>query len=303
MQEIKNDKKINNKKDNNEKDNIGKDNNVEAQLRKYSSYLREQEKSCHTIEKYCRDVRKFLNFAGNSWDKNTIISYKGKLQTEYKVSSANSMIAAVNSYLYFIGKKELCIRAFKVQKQIFCDENREMTLNDYRKLINVADKNGDERLLAILQTIASTGIRVSELSYITVESLLLGEVTIECKGKQRVILMPESLIKYLEAYCRKQKITKGIIFITRSGQPVLRQNLWAKMKTLCEEAGVLKSKVYPHNLRHLFAKMFYEKDHDLVRLADYLGHSSVETTRRYTIISSREACRKELELGLVVEGN
>lgn len=278
-------------------------NSMEEILNNYALYLREEEKSYHTIEKYCRDVRSFLSYAGDNWDKNTIISYKEKLKTKYKVSSANSMIASVNNYLHFIGKSEFCIRSFKLQKRIFCDEKQEMTLSDYQKLVNIADKHGDERLLAILQTIASTGIRISELSYITVESLSLGEAKIECKGKHRIILMPESLIKYLETYCQKQKIKKGVIFITRNGHPVGRQGVWAKMKSLCEEAGVLQSKVYPHNLRHLFAKVFYEKDHDLVRLADYLGHSSVETTRRYTIISSREACRKELELGFVVDGN
>lgn len=274
---------------------------TQNELERFRDYLREQEKSSHTIEKYCRDVRKFLMFAGEEWDKNTIISFKEYLQTHYKTSSANSMLASLNSYFHFIGRQECCVRTFRVQKRIFCDERREMTRSDYQKLVKAARGRGDERLCAILQTIASTGIRISELSYITAESLAQGEVVIDCKGKQRVILLPQSLMLYLTQYCRKQRIVRGSIFVTRSGQAVRRQNVWADMKSVCAEAGVLPSKVYPHNLRHLFAKIFYERDHDLVRLADYLGHSSVETTRRYTIISSREACRRQLELGLLID--
>lgn len=271
-------------------------------LGQFGDYLREQEKSRHTIEKYCRDVRKFFVFAGEVWDKNTIISYKEYLQTHYKTSSANSMLASLNSYFHFIGKQEYCVRTFRVQKQIFCDERREMTRSDYQRLVKAAQKRGDERLCAILQTLASTGIRISELSYITAESLAQGEAVIDCKGKQRVILLPQSLMLYLTRYCQKNQIERGSIFVTKSGQAVRRQNVWADMKSVCADAGVLPSKVYPHNLRHLFARIFYERDHDLVRLADYLGHSSVETTRRYTITSSREACRRQLELGLLMDG-
>lgn len=249
---------------------------TQNELERFRDYLREQEKSSHTIEKYCRDVRKFLMFAGEEWDKNTIISFKEYLQAHYKTSSANSMLASLNSYFHFIGRQEYCVRTFRVQKRIFCDERREMTRSDYQKLVKAARGRGDERLCAILQTIASTGIRISELSYITAESLAQGEVVIDCKGKQRVILLPQSLMLYLTQYCRKQRIVRGSIFVTRSGQAVRRQNVWADMKSVCAEAGVLPSKVYPHNLRHLFAKIFYERDHDLVRLADYLGHSSVD---------------------------
>ena len=240
----------------------------------------------------------FIRLSGES---ESIISFKEYLQAHYKTSSANSMLASLNNYFHFIGRQEYCVRTFRVQKRIFCDERREMTRSDYQKLVKAARGRGDERLCAILQTIASTGIRISELSYITAESLAQGEVVIDCKGKQRVILLPQSLMLYLTQYCQKQRIVGGSIFVTRSGHPLCRQKVWADMKSVCAEAGVLPSKVYPHNLRHLFAKIFYERDHDLVRLADYLGHSSVETTRRYTIISSREACRRQLELGLLID--
>ena len=196
---------------------------TQNELERFRDYLREQEKSSHTIEKYCRDVRKFLMFAGEEWDKNTIISFKEYLQAHYKTSSANSMLASLNSYFHFIGRQEYCVRTFRVQKRIFCDERREMTRSDYQKLVKAARGRGDERLCAILQTIASTGIRISELSYITAESLAQGEVVIDCKGKQRVILLPQSLMLYLTQYCRKQRIVRGSIFVTRSGQAVRRQ--------------------------------------------------------------------------------
>ena len=164
---------------------------TQNELERFRDYLREQEKSSHTIEKYCRDVRKFLMFADEDWDKNTIISFKEYLQAHYKTSSANSMLASLNSYFHFIGRQEYCVRTFRVQKRIFCDERQEMTRSDYQKLVKAARERGDERLCAILQTIASTGIRISELSYITAESLAQGEVVIDCKGKQRVILLPQ----------------------------------------------------------------------------------------------------------------
>lgn len=194
---------------------------TQNELERFRDYLREQEKSSHTIEKYCRDVRKFLMFADEDWDKNTIISFKEYLQAHYKTSSANSMLASLNSYFHFIGRQEYCVRTFRVQKRIFCDERQEMTRSDYQKLVKAARERGDERLCAILQTIASTGIRISELSYITAESLAQGEVVIDCKGKQRVILLPQSLMLYLTQYCQKQRIVRGSIFVTkkRAGSP------------------------------------------------------------------------------------
>lgn len=273
---------------------------IDKELIGFQEHLREMEKSRHTIEKYSRDVRKFLDFAGTEWDKETILQYKEFLLANYKISSANSMIASLNNYFCYRGKKDYCIHAFRVRRQIFCDESKELTMSDYKKLVRTAEKRKDKRLAAIIQTLASTGMRISELSYVSVESLETKEIVIDSKGKRRVILIPVSLSSHLKEFCMEEGITEGAIFVTRNGQSVQRQNIWSAMKELSVEAGILPSKVYPHNLRHLFAKVFYERDHDLVRLADYLGHSSVETTRRYTVISSREACLRQLELGLLI---
>ena len=163
-----------------------------------------------------------------------------------------------------------------------------------------AEKNGNQRLSCILQTIGSTGIRIGELQYICVESLQKRMANIRLKGKTRSIILPNSLVKLLKDYCRRQNIRTGCIFITKSGQPVDRRNIWEEMKELCRDAGVSRDKVFPHNLRHLFARSYYDREKDIVRLADYLGHSSVETTRRYTMITSMEACQKRLELGMLV---
>ena len=181
------------------------------------------------------------------------------------------------------------------------DESRELTREEYNRLVKQADKEGNQRLSYIIQTIGSLGIRVSELSYITVESLSQKAVCINSKGKIRYILLTASLVKLLKAYCTQEKRVSGSIFVTRTGRPVDRRNIWSSMKALCRRAGVDESKVFPHNLRHLFARCFYEKEKDIVRLADYLGHSSVETTRRYTMTSQIEECRKTLEKGMVGE--
>ena len=189
----------------------------------------------------------------------------------------------------------------KIQRQFFVDESRELTREEYNRLVKQADKEGNQRLSYIIQTIGSLGIRVSELSYITVESLSQKAVCINSKGKIRYILLTASLVKLLKAYCTQEKRVSGSIFVTRTGRPVDRRNIWSSMKALCRRAGVDESKVFPHNLRHLFARCFYEKEKDIVRLADYLGHSSVETTRRYTMTSQIEECRKTLEMGMVGE--
>ena len=209
------------------------------------------------------------------------------------------MAGRKNSYLKYLGKNECCVRSCRIQRQIFRSDSLELSREEYQTLINTALKKGKYRLSCIMQTIGSTGIRISELQYITVEALETGIVHVRSKGKERIIFLTSSLTKLLQAYCRKEGRTDGCIFITRSGCPVDRKNIWAEMKSLCQMAGIPKSKVFPHNLRHLFACCFYEKEKDLVRLADYLGHSSVETTRRYTKTASMKACLKQLELGLL----
>ena len=262
---------------------------MEELLSSYRSHLENQEKSANTVEKYVRDVRNFLIYTGmETPPKELVLKYKSSLKERYRISSANSMLMAVNSYLKYRGQRECCVSAFR---------------QEYQRLVQEARKRGMVRIEYILLTLGMTGIRVGELAFITVESLKEKMVRIQFKNKERVILLPKTLRKLLEQYCRNQKIKEGSIFVTRTGKAMDRRNIWAQMKKLCQGAGVLASKVFPHNLRHLFARCYYEKEKDLVRLADHLGHSSLETTRRYTITSDMEDCMKRLELGLeVAEG-
>ena len=269
-------------------------------LEHYGQYLAECEKSRNTIEKYLRDVQHFLSFLGErDISKEIILNYKKILVEKYRTSSVNSMLTALNGYLRWIGRGELCVRVCRTQRLIFREEERELTRGEYQRLLMSAKQEKKERLFCILQTIAGTGMRIGELKYLTVEALAKRKVRIDFKGKVRIILLPRSLLIVLRDYCRKRKIRAGSIFCSRNGRPLDRRNIWAEMKKLCGQARVAATKVFPHNLRHLFARCFYEKEHDLARLADYLGHSSIETTRRYTMITSEEACAKDLELGLV----
>jgi len=271
-------------------------------LEDYRAYLKSRDMKPNTVEKYIRDIRKFLVFIQNDkLDHDAVVRYREYLLSRYKDTSTNSMLVALNGYLKYIGKKECRISLLKIQRQFFVDESRELTREEYNRLVKQADKEGNQRLSYIIQTIGSLGIRVSELSYITVESLNQKAVCINSKGKIRYILLTASLVKLLKAYCTQEKRVSGSIFVTRTGRPVDRRNIWSSMKALCRRAGVDESKVFPHNLRHLFARCFYEKEKDIVRLADYLGHSSVETTRRYTMTSQIEECRKTLEMGMVGE--
>lgn len=273
------------------------------ELKEYKQNLMDQEKSCNTIEKYLHDVRCFLTYSENmDITPEVVRSYKDELSRTYMTSSANSMLVALNGYLKFIGKETCCVRVFRQQRRMFLEEEKELTRKEYERLVMTAKEEGNYRLFYILQTIAGTGIRIGELKYITVESLSKQRVQIDSKGKIRVIILPRSLVQMLKNYCKKRRIRSGSIFVTKNGNPVDRKNIWAEMKKLCEKANVLKSKVFPHNLRHLFAKSFYEKERDLARLADYLGHSSIETTRRYTMISSTAVCERQLKLGLLFEG-
>lgn len=271
-------------------------------LKEYEYYLYEKERQPNTIKKYIRDIRKFIQYAKEQGEtgKELLIRYKTFLMENYQTSSVNTMLIAVNGYLKFIGQRESCVKLCRVQRKIFIEEDRELSREEYQRLVMTAEKSGRQRLGCILQTIGSTGIRISELKYITVEALEKKMVNIRLKGKERWIILPNSLIKLLGEYCKEKGIRQGNIFVTRSGKPVDRRNVWAEMKKLCAAAGVAESKVFPHNLRHLFARAYYEKEKDIIRLADYLGHSSVDTTRRYTMISGAEACRRQLELGMLV---
>lgn len=270
-------------------------------LDKFESHLQEEEKSMATIEKYLRDVRHFLNFAEKrKIDKTLTMEYKLKLREEYAASSANSMIASLNSFLRFVKMDKCCIKQFKIQRKIYCSEEKELSREEYFRLVNTAKAKGNERLGLVIETICATGIRVSELQYITAEAAHHGEATVTCKGKTRTIFIPNRLQKKLLRYIKKQRIISGAIFVTRSGKPMNRCNIWREMKALCERAGVLPEKVFPHNLRHLFARIFYGIEKDIVKLADVLGHSSINTTRIYIVTTGEEHRRQIDKMQLVL---
>lgn len=270
-------------------------------MKKFEVHLREEEKSEATIEKYMRDVSCFVSFIGvKDVCKQGVMEYKQMLGNTYAVASANSMIAALNCFLRFCGWHELCVKQFKIQRQAYCPEEKELTRAEYIHLIETAKKKGNERLNLIIQTICGTGIRVSELQYITVEALNRSEAVVNCKGKNRRIFIVPELKKKLLRYVKEQKIYSGVIFITRNGKPVSRNNIWKEMKSLCEEAHVAPSKVFPHNLRHLFARTFYGIEKDIAKLADILGHASINTTRIYIVTTGAEHKRKMENMRLII---
>lgn len=270
-------------------------------IREYERHLKDEEKSSLTVEKYMRDVRSFADFAGSSEiSKQLVLEYKNKLSAFYTVTSANSMIAALNSFLRFCGWHELCIKQFKVQRQAYCSEEKELTRSEYIRLLDAANRRKNRRLNLIIQTICGTGIRVSELQYITVEALHRGEATVNCKGKNRRIFIVQRLRNKLLRYVRENNIVSGAIFVTRNGKPISRNNVWKEMKLLCEQANVASSKVFPHNLRHLFARTFYGIEKDIAKLADILGHASINTTRIYIVTTGAEHRRKMEHMRLIV---
>lgn len=265
-------------------------------VQSFKKYLREEEKSANTIEKYLRDVRAFAEYLGGAEvTKEAVIAYKSKLLAEsYAVRSINSMLASLNGLFSFLGWTDCRVKSIKLQRQIYCPEEKELTKAEYMRLVNTAKQKGNERLNLILQTICGTGIRVSELQYITVEAVKCGEAIVSLKGKTRTIFIVRELQKKLLRYAAEQGISSGTIFITRTGRPLSRTNIWREMKGLCEQAGVNPQKVFPHNLRHLFARVFYGIEKDIAKLADILGHSSINTTRIY-IISTGNEHRKRME--------
>ncbi len=270
-------------------------------MQKFEEFLRNEERSSATIEKYMRDVRNFAGFIGSEEVcKKSIMEYKNKLGNSYAVTSANSMIAALNAFLRFCGWHNLCVKQFRVQRQAYCSEEKELTKAEYIRLLEAAKRKQNKRLNLIIQTICSTGIRVSELQYITVEALCKGEAAVNCKGKNRRIFIVSELKKKLLAYVKEKKIESGAVFVTRNGNPVSRHNIWKEMKSLCEQARVSPSKVFPHNLRHLFARTFYGIEKDIVKLADILGHASVNTTRIYIVTTGAEHKRKMENMRLII---
>ena len=259
----------------------------------FRNYLLEEERSAATIEKYGRDVLAFLSWLSDREEisKEVVVGYKQAIIGKYKTTSANSMLVSVNRFLDFIGKKDCQVKLFKIQRNPFRKKDKELTKEEYNRLILAAKAKSSIRLFLMIQAICSTGIRVSEHRFITREALERGRITIYNKGKERVVFLPKKLKKCLLQYCRQNGIYSGPVFVTKNGTPVNRCNVWAEMKALCKEAGVSPEKVFPHNLRHLFAVTYYRMQKDIVHLADILGHSNIEYTRIYTFTSEEEHAR------------
>lgn len=272
-------------------------------LEDFTRYLLEEERSKATVEKYERDVKHFMNFIGmdNAITREGVLEYKEAILLEYCVTSVNSMLAALNQFLLFIGAFDFRVKRIKVQKPVFREEDRELTEEEYKSMVQKAYKEGKIRLALIMETICSTGIRISELQYFTVRAVKAGRIEIHNKGKVRIILVPEQLKKKLLCYIVKMKIQGGSIFVTSGGKAVDRSNIWREMKKLGANVNILEKKVFPHNLRHLFAVIYYRAFRDIISLADILGHSSVDTTRVYTATTGREYKKRLESLGLIIE--
>ncbi len=277
---------------------------TDKELTAYEQYLREEERSRATVEKYLRDVRKFRDYicerGSGGFDKELVLEYKQYLNENYKTTSVNSMLAAVNSFFDYLGCGECKVKLFKIQRVQFSEKEKELTEKDYERLVHMAERKGDIRMSMLLQTIGSTGIRISELRFITVEALEKGRAEIYNKGKSRVALLPVELVKVLKRYCRKVGIKSGNIFITRNGKLMDRSNISKRMKLLGREAGVDTAKVFPHNFRHLFARVFYSIEKDVVRLMDLLGHSNISTTRIYTMSTEEQPRRQMSRMRMVL---
>lgn len=273
---------------------------TENHLQSFEQNLYTEEKSAATIGKYLRDVRAFFTYTGaQAITKEIVVAFKNRLvEQNYAVGSINTMLASLNSLFNFLGWQDCKVRNIRQQRQTYCAEDKELSKDEYMRLLKAAENQ--PQLCLIMKTICGTGIRVSELQYFTVEAVRRGEVTIRCKGKTRTVLIPNQLKKMLLQWARENRISEGAIFITRNGKPVNRSNIWAQMKKLCEKAGVKHTKVFPHNLRKLFARTFYGLEKDIAKLADILGHSSIDTTRIYIMTTGSEHRRKIEKLGLVV---
>lgn len=271
-------------------------------LLEFKVYLQNEEKSKNTCDKYIRDVSKFAEYVdGNEIDKKAVISYKNKLISEkYAVRSINSMLGSINCLFIFLGWHDLKVKFVKLQRQIYCPEEKELTKSEYIRLCKTAKKQHNERLNLILQTICGTGIRVSELQFITVEAVTNSEATISLKGKTRSVFIVKELKKKLLRYAAEQNIKTGSIFITCNGKPISRTNIWREMKSLCVQANVSPQKVFPHNLRHLFARIFYGIEKDIAKLADVLGHSNINTTRIYIISTGTEHRKRMEQMKLII---
>jgi len=260
------------------------------------------ELSSGTIQNYLHGLDSFLRFCGETKpiQKDTVLEYKEHLKKHYAVASVNTHLAALNAFFRFADWQDCTVKALKVQCEAFRPKNKELTREDYIKLLRTAQGKGNERMYLLMETICSTGIRISELPFITVEAVQSGQALVTLKGKSRSVIISSDLRKKLLVYAKEQKITTGSIFITRSGKPMDRSNILRSMKRLGEKAGIPLEKIFPHNLRHLFAVVYYSKEKDIAHLADVLGHSNINTTRIYTLISSEEHAQTINQLGLVL---
>jgi len=269
-------------------------------IEEFRLFLIEEEKAFATLEKYLHDVTAFFMWLEErELDKMTVLRYKEYLVEHYAPASVNSILSSLNCFFEYNEWHSLKVKTLKIQKQIFAERAKELTKSEYERLLVAAKNKKNERLYYLMQTICSSGIRVSELTSVTLEAVKMQKATINCKGKMRVVILPDGLCKMLIRYAKEQKITSGPIFITRTGKPLDRSSIWKMMKMLCESAEVDKSKVFPHNLRHLFARTYYSIQKDIVRLADILGHSNVNTTRIYTMETYEVHCRQIQNLGLL----
>lgn len=266
----------------------------------FREYLIREEKSSATVEKYLRDMKHFSRYVqGQDITKELVIAYKASLQEHgYAVRSINSMLASLNSFLEFMNWKDLKVKTLRCQRQTYCTKGKELTRVDYLKLLEAS--KFQVQLHLVIQTICATGIRVSELKFFTVEAVRQGEIIVQCKNKTRTIFVPGNLRKILLSYAKKSGVKEGIIFLNKKGMPLDRSSIWVRMKKLCASAGINPSKVFPHNLRKLFARTFYKIEKDIAKLADILGHSSINTTRIYIMTTGSEHRKKIESLGLVI---
>lgn len=277
-----------------------KRNITQQKINLYCQWLYQNEKSRGTIKKYRYYLEQLLEYLqGQEIDKERLLQWKQELRKRLSPSTVNCALAALNGFLRYEGWDHLTVRFIKVARRIFCQEKRDLSRQEYRRLIETAEAQGKERMALLMQTVCSTGIRISELSYITVEAVKQQYAEVECKGKIRRVLMTEELCRMLRKYAERKNITAGTIFVTRTGKPLDRSNIWREMKKISLESGVKREKVFPHNLRHLFAKVYYSMERDLLRLSDILGHSNINTTRIYTMESGGNHIRQLEKMNLL----
>ena len=269
-------------------------------IKSFNDYLINEEKAAATVNKYLHDIGEFQIWLGEQeLCKTAVLAYKSYLCERYASASVNAALSSLNSFFNFMEWYDLRVKNLKIQKQIFASTDKELSKAEYERLLQAAKQKKNERLYLLMQTICSTGIRVSEVRYVTVESVSRGIAEINCKGKRRQVFLPKQLCQILKQYIKEQKIKSGAVFVTKNGNPLDRSNIWSDMKKLCKAANVSEKKVFPHNLRHLFARTYYSLQKDIVRLADILGHSSVNTTRIYTMETGEIHRRQIQKLGLL----